>query len=478
MTDPLPLAPGTLLADKFRIVRLMGAGAMGAVYAIDHELTHHKRALKLLHPALRNVPDLVRRFLNEASAAGRAGNPHLVETFDAGTLPTGEPYLVMELLVGEPLDSILKRERRLDIALASELVAQAAEGMNAAHHAGIIHRDLKPENLFVTTRDGGPFIKILDFGVSKFAAVSADQMKQTRAGMVYGSPAYMSPEQLSAAPDIDPRTDVFALGVVLYQCLTGVLPFDGPTLEALAMRVLAGEPPPLLTLRPELPVALVEVVNRSLAPLRDNRIPTARALASALGPFRGPGPVSWPSSVEFGHAATVASDAPMGPSVSTAPAAMAAAGAVSALGARVASAGPMVASPSLTASLPRNRAALPIVAGLAVILVAVIAVLWLGRLRTNPPVAAALGPPSAPVSVILTASPPPVPSVAVTLTPPVDSAAIGPSREHSSGRTAEPRKPVAGPTPVATPIPSAAASSSARPSAAHNLGLSEDNPFR
>ena len=478
MTDPTPLAPGTLLADKFRIVRLLGAGAMGAVYAIDHELTHHKRALKLLHPALRNVPDLVRRFLNEASAAGRAGDPHLVETFDAGTLPTGEPYLVMELLVGESLDSILRRERRLDIALASELVAQAAEGMNAAHHAGIIHRDLKPENLFVTTRAGAPFVKILDFGVSKFAAVSADKMKQTRAGMVYGSPAYMSPEQLSASPDIDPRTDVFALGVVLYQCLTGVLPFDGPTLEALALRVLAGEPPPLPTLRPEIPSALVEVVNRSLAPLRDNRIPTARALASALGPFRGPGPVPWPDSVEIGHAATIASDMPPGPSTASAPGAAKASGAGGASGARVASAGPMVASPSLPLAVPKNRPVLPVVAGVAVILLAVAAALVVARLRSTPPVAAALGPPSAPVSAVLTAPPPPVPSVAVTLTPALDSAAATPAGGHSAGRAGEPRKAAAGASPVAAPVPNAAASSSSRPSAAHNLGLSEDNPFR
>src|SRR5215472_7458067 len=181
MTDAATLGPGTLLAGKFRIERLIGAGAMGAVYAIHHEPTHRKRALKLLHPALRNVPDLVRRFLNEASAAGRAGSPHLVETFDAGTLPTGEPYLVMELLEGETLDRIMRRERRLDAALATEIVSQAAEGIDAAHRAGIIHRDLKPENLFVTARDGAAFVKILDFGVSKFATTTTGAMRLTRA---------------------------------------------------------------------------------------------------------------------------------------------------------------------------------------------------------------------------------------------------------------------------------------------------------
>src|SRR5208282_1538427 len=122
MTGPHLLPPGTLLAGKFRIERLLGSGAMGAVYAIGHEITRHKRALKLLHPEARAVPDLVRRFLNEASAAGRAGNPHLVETFDAGTLPTGEPYVVMEMLTGETLGAVLERTHRLDPAYAAEFV--------------------------------------------------------------------------------------------------------------------------------------------------------------------------------------------------------------------------------------------------------------------------------------------------------------------------------------------------------------------
>src|SRR5580692_11117069 len=259
MSDHPSVPPGRLLGGKFRIERLLGAGAMGTVYAIDHELTRHKRALKLLHPAVQNIPDIVRRFLNEASAAGRAGNPHLVETFDAGTFATGEPYVVMELLEGETLGAVLERENALDPSLAAELVAQAAEGMEAAHRAGIIHRDLKPENLFVTVRDGGPFIKIMDFGVSKFATGTSSGMRATQAGMVYGSPAYMSPEQLTAQA-IDARTDVFALGVVLYQCLTGALPFDGPTLEVLTVRVLTGEATPIERFRNDLPPALAEVV--------------------------------------------------------------------------------------------------------------------------------------------------------------------------------------------------------------------------
>jgi serine/threonine protein kinase len=450
MTDVPPLAAGTLLAGKFRVERLLGAGAMGAVYAIDHELTHRKRALKILHSALRNVPDLVRRFLNEASAAGRAGDPHLVETFDAGTLPTGEPYLVMELLEGEPLDSILKRERSLDIGLAAEIVAQAAEGMEAAHRAGIIHRDLKPENLFVTARDEKPFVKILDFGVSKFAAATTGQMGQTRAGMVYGSPAYMSPEQLSAAVDVDPRTDVFALGVVLFQSLTGVLPFDGPTLEALALRMLAGELPPLQSLRPDLPLPLVEVVRRSLAPLRDERIPSARALAEALSPFRAQ--VPWSTTVGLGHAATIASSPPAS-----------------------ASNGPMVAAPSLPPGVPHaRRAALTVVAGIATILIALATAFVLAHSK-GPPVAASLTTPPLPPSASMAPPAAPEPTVPVMLVPPGDSAGA-PLGSDRADHLSEAHKLSAAPS--ATPSASPSASSGAHPSAARNLGLSEDNPFR
>ena len=453
MTDASPLGPGTLLAGKFRIQRLLGAGAMGAVYAVDHELTHHKRALKLLHSSLRNVPDLVRRFLNEASAAARTGNAHLVETFDAGTLPTGEPYLVMELLVGEALDSILKREGRLHFALATEIVAQAAEGIDAAHHAGIIHRDLKPENLFVTTRDRAPFVKILDFGVSKFAAVSAAPMGQTQVGVVYGSPAYMSPEQLAAAPDVDPRTDVFALGVVLYQSLTGSLPFEGPTIEAIAMRVLSGDAPPLQTLRQDLPPALVAVVLRALAPLRDNRLPSARALAEALSPFRGA--VPWPEAVELGHAATIISEPPM---ASTSPM----------VGASIR---PRSSLPSLPPGVRRARRIVPLAAGAVVVLFALATALVVLTRPRRPAGAPSV---SGPQGVSVTDPMVPEPSAVVILAPtsePPASPTVAERRDRAGDRC----KPQTG-----APVPprSSAPAPPKRPSAARSLGLSEDNPFR
>ena len=287
MNDPAELAPGTLIAGKFRVQKLLGAGAMGAVYAVLHELTRHQRALKLLHPSARQVPEIVRRFLNEASAAGRAGDPHLVETFDAGILPSGEPYVVMELLAGETLSARLEREGPLPVAFAAELVAQAAAGADAAHRAGIIHRDLKPDNLFVAERAGRPFVKLLDFGVSKFATSAGMAASETCAGVIYGSPAYMAPEQLVGAVDLDARADVYALGVVLYQSLTGKMPFDAPNLQALSVRVFNGEHTPVEQLRADLPPGFANALRRAMAPLREDRYGSAAELASALEPFCG-----------------------------------------------------------------------------------------------------------------------------------------------------------------------------------------------
>jgi serine/threonine-protein kinase len=416
---------------------------MGTVYAIDHELTRHKRALKLLHPAVQNIPEIVRRFLNEASAAGRAGNPHLVETFDAGTFPTGEPYVVMELLEGETLAAFLLRERVLEPSLAAEFVAQAAEGMEAAHEAGIIHRDLKPENLFVTRRDGGPFIKIMDFGVSKFQTGTSSGMRGTQAGMVYGSPAYMSPEQLTAQVAVDRRTDVFALGVVLFECLTGALPFDGPTVEVLIVKVLSGEVPPMESLRPGLPRVLMDVVRQALAPNRDERFATARDLAQALAPFR-----ALPSrqASDIGFAATLASAPPVG------------------LSSR-----PPSATDTLPSGVPRARPLLPLVA-IAAIVLGLAAAVFFVRSKTSgvapssaAPVMVATAAQTAPAAVFS------APTVLAATATPTPLTPLPASTEHSV-RPVDPRKGPASPAPSSPPV--------SRSSAPQDLGIQRDNPFR
>ena len=466
MTDTPSLPPGTLLAGKFRIERLLGAGAMGAVYAIEHELTHHKRALKLLHPDVVQVPDIVRRFLAEASAAGRAGSPHLVETFDAGTLPTGEPYVVMEMLTGETLGAVLERTHRLDPAYAAEFVAQAAEGIEAAHRAGIIHRDLKPDNLFVTQREGRPFIKILDFGVSKFATTEQAPLGATRTGTIVGSPSYMSPEQIVGDPDIDARTDVFALGVVLYQCVSGALPFEAPTLHALTLRLLTGDLTPLETLLPGLPPTILEVVRRALSKERAGRYPTAQALADALAPLRSSQPMTLTA-----------------PSLVAAPPgaqneAMQASFAATAVAPSQAVIGTSSQSQNWSSSgaIPR-KSRWPLAVALAATLLGAIGAVAVVRMRapapqppqpTIAPTPATAPPP--PAVTLPPAEPSHAPTPEVTLAPP-------PSATH-----APVARPVASNRPPSVPGSSAPATTAttAPPasSAAQGLGLRQDNPFR
>ena len=442
MNTAFSLPPGTLLSGKFRIERQLGAGAMGAVYAIHHELTRHRRALKLLHPEVRMSPDLVRRFLNEASAAGRAGNPHLVETFDAGTLDSGEPYVVMELLEGESLGALIERERQLSVALCAELLAQAAEGVDAAHAAGIIHRDLKPENLFVTERDGRPFIKILDFGVSKFKTASGVSARSTRAGDVCGSPAYMSPEQLQGRLDIDARSDVFALGVVLYECLSGRMPFVADTFEALAVRIVTCDCAPIEELRPDMPPALTQVVQRALRPHRNERYHSARAMAEALAPLRAQRDITRSGVVQQAELRTD--------------------------------------SDTLSVPLGNNRAPLRISLAVAIVLCGLCAYVLLSG-RPSSAIAPARVSNSGLGQVANSAAPP-------NASPHADTKRD--SNEHNSVLAAAASEPVAPAhsrarakppkvdVPVAATPAAASVATPVRASTAQNLGLSQDNPFR
>lgn len=275
--------PGTVLDDKFRVEGLLGEGGMGAIYEVTHELTHHRRALKLLHPHVARQRGAVERFLREASAAGKIGDPHIIETFDAGWLSSDEPFVLMELLKGETLaDRLDQHPSGLPLAEVFTLFEQICQGVQAAHDAGIIHRDLKPANLFLCEDPAPVRVKILDFGISKFDDRHTRVSEPTRSGATIGTPGYMSLEQIDDSADIDERSDVYALGVILYECLTGRHPFPATSFLRLAKLVAAGEFTPVSTLRPELPVGVDPLMKEVLAPWCDERLPTVRALAERL----------------------------------------------------------------------------------------------------------------------------------------------------------------------------------------------------
>jgi hypothetical protein len=276
------LEPGIVVAGKLRVVRMLGAGGMGAVYEVEHQITKHRRAMKLMHRGMALlVPDAVTRFLREASAAGRIGNPHIVETFDAGELPGGEPYIVMEMLHGRSLADVIAQTGPLDAGLVVDIMLQACDGVQAAHDAGIVHRDLKPDNLFLV-EGAAPLLKILDFGVSKFDPDLTGDARVTAEGATLGTPSYMAPEQLGGDGQIDARTDVYALGVVLYECLTANIPYTASSLPELALRIYEGHYTPLSQQRPDLLPEFDAIVARAMARDKTERYATVRELGAVL----------------------------------------------------------------------------------------------------------------------------------------------------------------------------------------------------
>ncbi|HEX4338460.1 MAG TPA: serine/threonine-protein kinase [Polyangiaceae bacterium] len=346
--DPAGLEPGTVLAGRFRVVRCMGVGGMGSVYEIEHELTKHRRALKLLHAAMAQNSHVVERFLREASAAGRVGNQHIVETFDAGKLDSGEPYLIMEMLRGQTLSDRIARGP-MPIAEVVDLVGQACDGVQAAHEAGIVHRDLKPDNLFVIDVEGRPFVKILDFGISKFDPGKTGGLALTQEGAALGTPYYMSPEQIRGEIKLDARTDIYALGVILYECIAGQRPFEAEALTQLAVLIHVGKPPPLSQLRPDLPPGLADLVGKAMATDPALRVQTARDLRAELERY---GAISFKGQARLGPT----------PSLAPSPAASVAARSLA-----TSAAGVSVRAATSTSATSGKGQGLPIAAGFAIL---------------------------------------------------------------------------------------------------------------
>jgi serine/threonine protein kinase len=289
---PLPLASpvaiGEIVAGKYRVESVLGTGAMGVVVGARHIALDHTVAIKLLlHHLYGTREESILRFLTEARAAAKIDSDHVARVHDVGTLPDGTPFMVMEHLDGWSLETELERRGALPIVDAVDFVLQAADAIAAADHLGVVHRDLKPANLFLAMRgDGLRRVKVLDFGISKLSTDRHSQRPREHGS--FGTPAYMSPEQIIEPATVDTRTDVWALGAILYELLTGQLAFVGPNVKATLDMVLTSTPLPIAAVRRDVSPELEAIVMRCLARDRNARFRDANELAYALAPF-GPG---------------------------------------------------------------------------------------------------------------------------------------------------------------------------------------------
>ena len=276
---------GELVGAKYRIVRLLAQGGMGVVYEAQHTVVRRRFAVKFMRRDLAERRDILTRFQREAEAAGALESEHVAAAVDFGIAEDGAPYIVMEYLVGESLTALLGREGPLPVGRAADLVSQAGRGMEVAHAAGIIHRDLKPQNLFVCRRqDGTDLLKVLDFGVAKLQTI--DEMNAaTRTGAVVGTVAYMSPEQARGDKVVDQRSDVYALGAILYELCSGRKPHPGESHNAILHHIATQPAVPLESVAPELPVGFLAIVAGALAADPAARPASAGALVEALAPF-------------------------------------------------------------------------------------------------------------------------------------------------------------------------------------------------
>jgi len=291
---------------NYRILSKIGTGGMGAVYLAEHPLIGKRIALKVIHHELSSNKEVVQRFFQEARAVNTIGNHHIVEIHDFGVTPDGDHFYIMEYLEGKTLASLLARHVALDVMRSLHVGSQIASALHAAHVAGIIHRDLKPDNIMLIERLGNPdFVKVLDFGLAKFFSAGTSAVK-TAAGVLLGTPQYMSPEACESKSTVDYRTDIYALGVLLFQMLTGVLPFDGESMGEVLVKQVTQLPPAPRGLNPNIPPSVEQILLRCLAKAPEARFQSMEVLRSALldpeAYLRGSPPIALARSVAPGEA--------------------------------------------------------------------------------------------------------------------------------------------------------------------------------
>ncbi|MFO0612387.1 MAG: protein kinase [Polyangiaceae bacterium] len=452
----MPLSPGDHLTDSLVLEQELGSGGMGTVWRAKNLALGSHVAVKVLRRAEDGgSPEARRRFEAEARGLAQLDHPNLVRIFDFGMSPDGDPFIVMELLRGEDLASRLAKGR-LDLATTAEILRQTCRALQRAHDAGVIHRDIKPANIFLVELGDDIHVKLLDFGIARFGA-SAKVDTATKTGAVLGTPYFMSPEQLLSPKGIDHRTDLWSVGVVAYYCLAGAFPFEGETLTALGIAVVAANKKPITAHRPEFPRALDVWFDRALARDPAQRYASAKDLAEAFDRARAA--MAAPTGAPAGFAAppgasqsTAPSHAPAAASLGTAPApprpnelaptaapfAFAATAPIPAkppVAAPVAGTAPSaLAAPPVLTPAPRSR--LPVVLGSVAVLVLVGGGATLGYLATRgdapPSTRASASPPSKTAAAAATTG-------ALTVTP-------------APTPTPSPR-PTPAPTPTSTPPP-------------------------
>jgi serine/threonine-protein kinase len=434
-----PVSTGEVLAGKYRVERVLGVGGMGVVVAAHDLLLERRVAIKFLLSAGLENPEVVARFAREARSAVRIESEHVARVIDVGSLPTGSPYIVMEYLEGSDLAQRVATHGALPVADAIDYVLQACEAVAEAHKLGIVHRDLKPANLFLTRRaDGSNFIKVLDFGISKAvsgASGSAPDLSLTKTSAVMGSPMYMAPEQMRSTRTVDARADIWALGVILYELISGRVPFEATTMPELCALVLTEAPPSLRERCPWVPPALAAAVERCLQKDPAQRYGNLAELAKALvGLGSARARLSEERISRVLHGASGAGQA-LESAVGAVP-----------LEARPGESTNAAWSPAATSSKPRRRATPAITIGvIAIVVAAFSAFLLRGTDKLNaataaasasaallPPASASLAPTAASLAPARAPSPSPAPEITLDTTPLPAGAAMAAATESSA----------------------------------------------